>query len=370
MRNQGLILTPLVIILSIILMACSDINQGSSSTSAPTRADANPPGRATATVLPASQATTVVEATSVPPTIVDPETALLSSGNYTRSLLVDGLERSYIVYVPQGYDGTTAYPVVLLLHGGGSNATFWAEVSNLNETANREEFIAVYPNGTGETIEGVGVFTWNGGPRQPYGTDPDIARVDDVGFISALLDDLASVVQVDAKRIYVSGMSAGAIMTYRLACELSDRIAAIAPVAGPMGMETCTPTRPVSVMHFHGTSDQAVPFSGGKGSIDPSGTEYYSVDHAIQAWVGTNGTTTEPTEETLPDNADDGTRVTRYTYSNGRDGSEVVLLSIEGGGHTWPGRDFPPEWAALGRATKDISANDMMWEFFKQHPMQ
>ncbi|MGE5293477.1 MAG: alpha/beta hydrolase family esterase [Solirubrobacterales bacterium] len=157
------------------------------------------------------------------------------------------------------------------------------------------------------------ILGWNGGPRQPGGTDSSRSRVDDVGFTRAMLDDLGKVVKVDWHRVYATGMSTGAIMVYRLASELSDRVAAIAPTAGPMGTQTCDPKRPVSVMHFHGTEDPAVPFVGGK------------------------------------------------------DGTEVVLFEIRGGGHTWPGREFGPEMAILGLSTKDISANDLMGAFFGKH---
>jgi polyhydroxybutyrate depolymerase len=318
-------------------------------------------------VMEAVQATN--RTTTASPTQPTPPATTLSSGQHTRTLTVDGRERSYIVYVPSAYDGSAAYPVVLVFHGGGSNAEQWVRYSGMNETAEREQFIVVYPNGTGETVEGIGIFVWNGGPRQPYGTDPEIAEVDDVGFTRALLDDLATVVQVDPKRIYASGISNGGILAYRLASELSDRIAAIAPIAGPVGTATANPTRPVPVLHFHGTADEAVPYNGGTGPLDQSGTDFYSVDYSIQTWVRANSCNPEPRVETLPDTADDATQVRRETYAGCRDGAEVVLVTIEGGGHTWPGRDYGPELAILGASTKDILANDLMWEFFQRHPM-
>jgi polyhydroxybutyrate depolymerase len=157
-------------------------------------------------------------------------------------------------------------------------------------------------------------------------------------------------------------------MCYLLASELSDRIAAIAPVSGPMGTEKCSPKRPVSVIHFHGTDDQYAPFKGGKGDRSLASINFYSVDHSIRAWVKANGCPEKPVVTDLPDKADDGMTVRRKTYGPGRDGAEVVLVEIEGGGHTWPGRD--PVVRFLGKSTKDISANDLMWEFFKKHPMR
>jgi polyhydroxybutyrate depolymerase len=152
---------------------------------------------------------------------------------------------------------------------------------------------------------------------------------------------------------------------------LSDRIAAIAPVGGPLMMDACRPKRPVSVMHFHGTADEFAPFRGGygKGILGRSGvTRFNSVDHAIRNWVKANGCVAEPAVVALPDRVDDGMRVTRKTWGGCTDGAEVVLIEIEGGGHTWPG--MQPPLAMLGRSTKDISANDLMWEFFQKHPLK
>jgi polyhydroxybutyrate depolymerase len=294
----------------------------------------------------------------------------LGPGDHTRTLAWGGKERSYILHVPKSYDGRKSYPVVLVFHGGGSNAKQWMPFCGLNQTADRAAFLAVYPNGSGKTIQGYEVLGWNGGPRRPGGHDPEQAKVDDVGFTRALLDDLAKVVKVEAMRVYAAGMSMGAIMVYRLASELSDRIAAVATIAGPMGTETCSPQRPVSVVHFHGMEDEAVPLGGGKGKLDPSGTVYYSVEHSIRAWMRADGCRDEPKVEAFPDRADDGTRATRKTYGGGKEGTEVVLVVIEGGGHTWPGREFGPELKVLGRSSKDISANDLMWEFFEKHPMK
>ncbi len=186
--------------------------------------------------------------------------------------------------------------------------------------------------------------------------------------IRALLDDLAKVANVDSRRVYATGMSNGAIMCYLLASELSGRIAAIAPVSGPMGTEKCRPKRPVSVIHFHGTDDQYAPFKGGKGAKSLTQMDFYSVEHSIRAWVKANGCPETPTVTELPDKADDGMTVQRKTYGPGKDGAEVVLVAIKGGGHTWPGRD--PVVRFLGKSTRDISANDLMWEFFKKHPMK
>jgi polyhydroxybutyrate depolymerase len=281
-------------------------------------------------------------------------------GDHTLSLAVGGLQRSAIVHIPPQYDRTVAMPVVLAFHGGGANADNMVRFSGLNDKADEAGFIAVYPNGTGRLQR---MLTFNGGNCCGQAA---ANGVDDVEFTRRLLDELVAVATVDPKRVFATGMSNGGIMAYRLAAELSDRIAAIAPVGGPMGTKTCNPTRPVSVIHFHGTDDAFAPFQGGRGK-GLSGTDFYSVPDSIAAWVEADGCGPTPVTIRLPDTADDGTTVTRTTYGQGKDGAEVVLIVIEGGGHTWPGRE--PRLALLGKSTRDISANDLMWEFFQRHPL-
>jgi len=294
--------------------------------------------------------------------ILAPVLGQIQPGDHTRSLEVDARTRTYIVHVPLSYDGTKPFPVVLAFHGGGSNADQMIRFCGLNEKADEAEFIVLYPNGTGRFER---MLTWNAGNCCGYAMRN---KVDDVAFVWALLDDLARVGKIDEKRIYATGMSNGAIISYFLASELSDRIAAIAPVAGPMGTETCNPKRPVPVMHFHGTDDEFAAFTGGPGSKSVGRTNFYSVEHSIQAWLKANGCPAEPTVTKEPDKSDDGMTVIRKTYGPGKNGSEVILFVIEGGGHTWPGRESRVRF--LGPSTKDISANDLMWEFFEKHPMK
>lgn len=285
----------------------------------------------------------------------------LGPGDHTRSLTVGGLKRTYLVHVPPKYDPKKPTPVVLIFHGGGGNAEQMARHCGLNEKSDEAGFIAVYPSGTGRLEK---VLTFNGGNCCGYAMNQ---KIDDVEFTRKLLDDLAKSVNIDPKRVYATGMSNGAIMAYRLASELSDRIAAIAPVAGPMGTETCSPKRPVPVIHFHGTADENAPIKGGKGK-GVSGTDFYSVEHSITAWIKANGCEEKPVVTKLPDKTDDGMTVQKKVFGNGKNGAEVVLIEIEGGSHTWPGRE--PTLRILGKSTQDISANDLMWEFFEKHPMK
>ena len=280
---------------------------------------------------------------------------------WTRSLVVGGRKRTYHVHVPPQYHPQKPAPVVLALHGATMTGPLMAWFSGLNQKADQAGFLAVYPNGTGRRLS----YTWNGGNCCGSAVRDG---VDDVAFLRAVLDDLAQAYPIDTRRVFAAGMSNGAVMAYRLASELSDRIAAVAPVAGPMGTATCGPKRPVPIVHFHGTDDEFAPFKGGKGVKSLFGTDFYSVERTIRAWVKADGCQEEPLVEELPDRAKDGTSVTRKTYGAGKDGAEVVLVVIEGGGHTWPGR--APGLKVLGKATRNVSANDLMWEFFEKHPMK
>ena len=184
----------------------------------------------------------------------------LAPGDHTRTLQVDGRERSYLVHVPPKFDPKKPTPVVLIFHGAGTNASIMVGFCGMNKKSDEANFVAVYPNGTGTADL---FLTWNAGGFQGPNADH---RPDDVKFVSMLLDDLATVMNVDPKRVYATGMSNGGMLCYRLAAELSDRIAAIAPVSGTMAIEEYKPKRPVPVMHFHGTTDRIVPFNGPDGS--------------------------------------------------------------------------------------------------------
>ena len=166
--------------------------------------------------------------------------------------------------------------------------------------------------------------------------------------------------------LYATGISNGGMMCYRLAAELSERIAAIAPVAGTIAIDESKPKRPVPVIHFHGTKDNLVPFEAGKGK-KPSFVKFEDVEGSIRTWVKLNGCEAEPKTDTLSKDGDE-TKVTRKIYGGGKDGADVVLIVIEDGGHTWPGQQPPVGF--IGKSAKNISANDLMWEFFQKHPMK
>jgi polyhydroxybutyrate depolymerase len=277
-----------------------------------------------------------------------------------RSLVVDGRERTYCVHIPRGLDADRPVPVVLALHGATMTGPTMAWFTRLDDASDESGFLVVYPDGTGSSLS----FFWNAGACCGAAARD---HVDDVGFIRALLDDLAGVYRVDPLRVFAAGVSNGAMMAYRLGAELSDRIAAVACIGGTMAIESCRPTRPVPVLHVHGTNDEFVPFAGGPGRRSVTGADHRSVESTIRAWVQANGCEETPMVVSLPDQASDGTRVRQETYGGGREGSEVVLIVVERGGHTWPGRRINDR--VLGKTTMNVSANDLLWKFFERHPM-
>ncbi len=252
----------------------------------------------------------------------------------------DGRTRRFAVHFPAGYDPDAPTPVVIDLHGRNSNASQEMIVSGMRSKGDREGFIAVHPEGVDET--------WNAGICCGSAMSND---VDDVGFVAALLDALESALCIDTDRVFATGLSNGGYMAHRLACDLADRIAAVAPVSGPNGTVPCSPARPISVLHFHGTDDNIVPYDGFGG--------FFSVPDTMQEWAQRNGcSATSEVYLTMGD-------VTCKRWPGCRDGVSVELCTIDGGGHQWPGGTTIP---FLGNNTNDIHATDAMWTFFQAHP--
>jgi polyhydroxybutyrate depolymerase len=283
----------------------------------------------------------------------------LAPGDHVRKLKVDKRTRSYLVHVPPDYDPEKPTPVVLIFHGAGTNGRLMVRFCGMNKKADEAGFIAVYPNGTGLANL---LLIWNSGHFARQKKDPD-----DVRFVERLLDDLATVVHVDPMRVYATGHSNGAMMCYRLATELSNRIAAIAPVSGTIATDEVKLKRPVPLIHFHGTADKILPHDGPT-KRTPSFVTFKSVQDTIRIWARANGCRPEASLTDIEDKVDDGTTVQRKSYASGTDNAEIIVYIIHGGGHTWPGLD--PPLFFLGRSTKNISANDLIWDFFQRHPMR
>ena len=301
-------------------------------------------------------------------------------------------DRPYIVHLPPSYDGTVAFPVVIVLHGGGGDARAaramtcpngnLGDPGCLDRVADCQGFITVYPDGTSERgIRTMRTFDAGGG-ADGYACVSGVAcstKVDDLRYFTDLIDTLEQEYTVDPARIYLTGLSNGGAMSQRLACELSDRIAAIAPVAGGnqyAAVDTCSPTRPVPMLEIHGTADRCWPYAGGPLTCVGLGTlaalgDFVPIPDTVASWAARNGCQAVPTSEDLPDvDRTDGTTVTRISYQGCSTGADVVLLRVNGGGHTWPGGSsvLPP--GTVGKVSRDVNANSVIWEFFAAHPMR
>ena len=255
------------------------------------------------------------------------------SQNFT--IIHDGLTRTYRLHTPADYNADSLYPLVINMHGLGSNAFEQEFYTSFNDVADSAGFIVTYPNGIDET--------WN--ISSSTGTD-------DVGFISALIDTIESEYGINLQHVYATGMSMGGFMSYRLACELSDRIAAIASVTGLQAFYPCNPDRPVPVLQFHGTADPVVPYAG--------------VPSTIANWVDHNQCPVDPVITNLPDiDTTDNSTVTISYYGLCEDSTEVILYTINGGEHTWPGAFY-----IIGVTNQDIKASYEIWDFFNKYNLQ
>jgi polyhydroxybutyrate depolymerase len=265
-----------------------------------------------------------------------------------------GRLRKYLLYVPESYDTNTPTPLVISIHGFVQWPAHQQTLSGWNSLAYEHGFIVVYPQGTGFPLR------WN---TQPTEDKPD-AMTEDVQFFSDLIDALSQDYNIDQSRIYANGMSNGGGMTHLLACELSDRIAAIGGVAGAYihQWEYCHPLRPVPVIAFHGVDDSIVPYDGGPTISRNYKYKFAPVEEWAVNWARHNGCEDKP--ETIPAMGE----VNGVCYTNCDGDVEVVLYTVEGGGHTWPGGDELPKWLT-GHTTQDVSATELMWEFFSKYSL-
>lgn len=269
------------------------------------------------------------------------------------SIYFDQQFRTYLVHKPANYIEREEIPLLVALHGGFGNAYNLQDQSQLSIKADEENFMVVYPEGVSGQF---GISSWNAGWCCGYASSN---IVDDVGFINALLDTLIDKYSIDTTRIYATGISNGGFMSYRLACELSDRIAAIAPVAASMSMPNCNPARPVPIISFHSYLDTNVPYLGGVGT-GTSGHYNPPQDSVLNAWSGKNICTN--TQDTIVDNAE----YTKVLWTDCNCGTEISYYITTDGGHSWHGGN-PTQ---IGDPVSEyINANDLMWEFFQQHTL-
>lgn len=301
--------------------------------------------------------------------VAHPVFAALAPGDYDFSLTHHNLRRNYLVHVPPQAARGQPLPLVLNFHGAGSNAEVQRSYTRMDKSADRDGYIVVYPNGSSGWQ---GRFlTWNAGNC----CGPAVTlEVDDVGFSLAVIDDISARAAVDAARVYATGLSNGSMMAYRLAAEASERIAAVAGVAGTMSLTRFAPRRPLPLMHIHSMQDHIARYDGGFGppsNLFDTRTLNTSVEDFLRKWLDFDGCALKPalvdTVTGQPGTPDEGHSAIRRVYRPCRQGSEVVLWQLSGAGHVWPGgiRDYNPQF--LGTGTAVIDANTEIWKFFSRY---
>jgi len=267
------------------------------------------------------------------------------------TIVSSGLRREYLLYVPRSVDRTRPAPLVLSMHGGAMWPAAQRETSQWNRLAEDHGFIVVYPSG--ET---------GGGPRV-WNVNSGAGLATDVRFISELIDTLMTDYNIDPTRIYANGLSNGGGMSFVLSCTLSDRIAAVGTVAAAQTLpfSWCKDSTPVPLIAFFGTADPVVRYHGGKSWVAPMA--FPRVTTWVADWARRNRCGAKPVDSVIA--AD----VTRRQYTDCADDAEVVLFTIRGGGHTWPGGEGVPDWL-FGRTSRSIDASSEMWAFFREHQLR
>ena len=276
-------------------------------------------------------------------------------GDSTQQLVSGGLTRTFLVHVPASYTGSAAVPLVLAYHGLGGTGQGMSVLTHFSRVADKDGFIVVYPDGI----------------NKAWMTNPS---VDDTRFTRDLIGYLEAKYKIDARRVYATGMSNGGFMCYSLAYGLSDLIAAFAPVSAllPSPSAYLKFPRPVPVHIIQGTADPLVPYNGGPLSPIASNSKVtvMSAPNTASYFAKLDGCSTSATTESLPDKVPtDGSTAKRATYGGGRNGTEVVLITVVGGGHTWPGGLQYLPASVVGPVCQDFDASELIWQFFARHTL-
>jgi polyhydroxybutyrate depolymerase len=292
-------------------------------------------------------------------------THLSEPGLHRVTLNIDGHARRFDVQTPSSIKPGERLPIVFYFHGAGGSADGSARVYGWSEKAEAEHFFAVFPEGLGVRPDAEGSFLLN--PHIWRDGRPDIksTQIDDVHFFTTLLDQLEGALPVDPHRVYVTGFSNGAGMTFTLGSKFPDRIAAIAPVSSETFVNVQTLARPLPVYYLVGKADPLVPFAGGESKLPIWGVTRTlpPVQDSVDTWVKLDGCPATP--QVISD--ENGVRVVRYGPGNA--GVEILFTTVEGNGHHWPvsKEQLPP--AVTGPQINPFSATDRIWDFFKAHPM-
>ncbi|MDO8742568.1 MAG: PHB depolymerase family esterase [bacterium] len=279
------------------------------------------------------------------------------SGSYSRILkTADGLTRSYLIHIPAGYDSKKEYSLVIALHGGFGSGESMEKQTRMSALADKDGFIVVYPDGVANSN---GVRAWNAGNCCGV---PAKNNVDDVGYIRQLMASLESTYGVDVKRVFAMGMSNGAMLANRLACEASDIFTAVSPVSGTPQVAVCNPKRPVPILMVHGTSDAVVPFNGGTGtSFVTKDNSFISVTQALSDWSVRNKCLGKEVVTSIPPLTNDGITIDKIMYSDCA--AETVLYRINGGTHSWPGGTQARAQESVA-PSQSFDASKTIWTFF------
>lgn len=291
----------------------------------------------------------------------------LPGQSITQSMSIDGTERSWIVRLPQNYDYQAAHPVIVVLHGGFGSGAQIQETTRFDPLADREGVIMVYPNGVPQypnmASDPLKIRTWNAGGCCGHAQSEEI---DDVNALLRMLDQVEATACVDRRRLYLTGFSNGAMMTYRMACEAPERFAAMAPGGASVTLETCTPPRPTPLFHFHGLMDKNAPFEGGNGCGPGDTSALLPVPDVIADWHTMFGCQ-EGEEVTLLETAE-----ARCTSKAGCE-DDVQLCVFPDGIHSWPGsaeKESPIRECRGGEHVSSFSATEAIWEFFSGHELE
>jgi len=297
-----------------------------------------------------------------------PKQGIPVSATYMKKLPIKvfGSKRSYLIHIPNAYKADKSMPLVIIIHGAFSTAKEMERQSGFIELADKEKFIAVYPNGA------YGIFGllqhWNAGHCCGKAASDNI---DDVGFLDMVIADVAERFDIDKKRIYMVGFSNGGMLTYRFAAERSEVVAAIATVGATLGGRASEddsiwmvphPSRPVPLVSFHGKQDLNVPYEGGRSPLKRNTREIFSIEQSMKFWVENNKCEDTPVTENLYQGI-----IARDTWTAiNNDNSEVILYTIEGWEHKWPGKYFT-EKLRDDHPLKGFDAAEIIWQFFSNH---
>lgn len=275
----------------------------------------------------------------------------------------DGYERYFILHTPKNYDKLDKIPLLIALHGGGGTpkAMIALTLNRFNELADRDGFMVVYPEGFGKS--------WNDGRPDPI-SYAHRKNLDDTGFISEIINKMVKEYKADSEKIFVTGISNGGFMSIRISRELADKVKAVAPVCASIPLAAKKEhlnAPPMNIILINGTDDPLVPYKGGEVQVlGAKRGKILSTDETIEIFIKRNNCSDKPyIKEFENKDPDDGTKVIMYEYKNEKTESKVVLLKIEGGGHTWPGGWQYLGKRLVGKTSRDINACDVIWEFFK-----